>query len=227
MMSDTTVRLLHVEDDSFQHRALLLRLRSAPGMVFDTTWTTREDDALKAFAESPFDLVIMDYVLAEGDGLDLLRRLRARDQIVPIIAVSGTATSAVALELIQAGADDYFDKSAMDSGRFVRSIRESLDRATKLRERAAKTPPTDLVAALCQDFTARLGADFAHRLDAVEHALRTQVHSPADLQGLFLQCHQSGGEGAAGTSDSIRPLVLEFAFRLFGPSMDDAAFGHG
>ena len=117
-----------------------------------------EGEALAAYAPDRFDLVVMNYMLQHGNGLHLLQELRARDSVIPVIAISGVAPSTVALDLIQAGADDYFDKSDLDTRRLVKSIRESLGRAGKLKHRAAA--PVDfgtLVSELSRDFADRLG----------------------------------------------------------------------
>jgi DNA-binding response OmpR family regulator len=210
-MSDTVVRLLHVEDEPTQHKVLMVRLKAAAGLRFDPTWVTGEDDALAAYARGRFDLVVMDYMLEQGDGLHLLKELRARD---PVIAVSGVAPSAVALDLIQAGADDYFDKSDLDTRRLVKSVRESLDRAAKLMHRAAA--PADVGAAvgeLLRDFAGRLGSEFAARVDRIEELARGADLGEADLAQLIGR--------AAATGDALtRPVLLELGVRLFGTPGD-------
>ena len=67
-MTDS-VRLLHVEDDPLQHRLVQVRLKAVPDLTFETTWASREDEALAAFGRERFDLILLDYVLAQGDGL--------------------------------------------------------------------------------------------------------------------------------------------------------------
>jgi DNA-binding response OmpR family regulator len=213
-MSDTVVRLLHVEDEPTQHKVLMVRLKAAAGLRFDPTWVTGEDDALAAYARGRFDLVVMDYMLEQGDGLHLLKELRARDPVIPVIAVSGVAPSAVALDLIQAGADDYFDKSDLDTRRLVKSVRESLDRAAKLMHRAAA--PADVGAAvgeLLRDFAGRLGSEFAARVDRIEELARGADLGEADLAQLIGR--------AAATGDALtRPVLLELGVRLFGTPGD-------
>jgi CheY-like chemotaxis protein len=46
-------------------------------------------DAIKLLGESPPDIVITDLLLPEMDGIDIIRAIRALDQVTPIIAVTG------------------------------------------------------------------------------------------------------------------------------------------
>ena len=219
-MPDAVVRLLHVEDELTQHRVLMARLRSASGLQFDPTWVTGEDEALSAYAPDRFDLVVMDYMLKQGNGLHLLRELRSKDPVIPVVAISGVAPSAVALELIQAGADDYFDKSNLDTRQLVKSIREMLNRTANLKHRAAT--PTDLegeVRAFCQLFGGRLGDEFAARLDRIE-SLARQAGIRADDMEELLSRFASGGAPDAGTA-LARPVILELGARLCRLASED------
>jgi DNA-binding response OmpR family regulator len=77
----------------------------------------------------------MDYYLSEGDGLDCLRKLRATDAVVPIIAVSRVATREIAGQLITAGADDCLNKMSITRLVLGQSIRNVLTRAQAIRAR--------------------------------------------------------------------------------------------
>jgi CheY-like chemotaxis protein len=136
-MTPTTVRLLHVEDDRIQQAWLARKLAGLTEYHFEITVATSEHAALAAFAEGCFDLVILDYHLAEGDGLSCLRLIRAIDSIIPMIAVSGVASDEIAAELITAGADDYLAKQTLDGLVLEQSLRNVLTRAKAFRERFA------------------------------------------------------------------------------------------
>ncbi len=218
-----TVRMLHVEDDPIQHRLLQLRLRSIPDLKFDTTWVTREDEAVAAFEPGRFDLVILDYMLAQGNGLHLLREFRTRDRVVPIVALSGAATAAVAAELIREGADDYFDKSDPQPERFVQSLRTCLTRAARLRTRACADALLTAVADLAADFTARLGPEFFAKLDRLVTDLGSRCRSLAELEALLARAVPAP---RPGRPTPARPILLELAARLFGDRPADSEPGH-
>ena len=133
MSTLTNERLLHVEDDPMQQRVLLHHLKSMKEFQFETTAVTSEDQAMAAFCAGKFDMVVVDFQLAQGNGLQLVKHLRQLDPVIPIICISGVATSEVAAQLVRAGADDYFDKVNLTNVNLARSVRAALLRAKTVR----------------------------------------------------------------------------------------------
>ena len=132
-------RVLHVEDDRIQ-RALVVHYLTVPEEhKYVVTGVESEDEAVDTFRRGGVDLVILDYQLAQGDGLNCLRQLRRLDAIVPVITVSGVATPAIAAELIEAGADDYLSKESMDKQILSESIEAAMVRAQGVRARVGAT----------------------------------------------------------------------------------------
>lgn len=136
-MPTRTIHLLHVEDDVAQQQFLAHHLAAMNEFAFDIHCVESEATAIQEFDKGHIDLVVLDYRLSQGDGLSCLRALRWRDQMVPIIAISGVATDEIAAELLEAGADDYIDKKDLTSSTLAHSVRESLIRAEALRKRMA------------------------------------------------------------------------------------------
>ena len=69
------------------------------------------DAALKAAADQPFDVVLLDIALGEGPtGHDVARMLRRRRDVVPIIMLTALDSEADAVQGLEAGADDYVTK---------------------------------------------------------------------------------------------------------------------
>jgi CheY-like chemotaxis protein len=132
-------RVLHVEDDIIQ-RALIVHYLAMPEEhKYVVMGVESEDQAVDAFRRGGVDLVILDYQLAQGNGLNCLRQLRKLDAIIPVIAVSGIATPAIAAELIEAGADDYLSKQSMDKQILAESIETALARAQGIRAKVRAT----------------------------------------------------------------------------------------
>lgn len=101
------LKLLVVEDDPDQRDLIRQRLEAhfGPGTV----------DGAHNIAEtlqrdlSAFDLILSDYNLPDGTGLDLLERVQARCQ-TPVILVTGENVGQTAVEAIRRGAMDYVVK---------------------------------------------------------------------------------------------------------------------
>lgn len=106
-MTDDSIRILMIEDD--QRLAQMLRdyLKQA-GMTVAVA-----DDAARGLAhleKQPYDMVLLDLMLPDADGLDVCKEIRAKNRGLPIIMVTArgdTMDRVVGLEL---GADDYLPK---------------------------------------------------------------------------------------------------------------------
>jgi len=132
-------RVLHVEDDRIQ-RALIAHFLDMPEEhKYVVTGVESEEQAVDTFRRGGVDLVILDYQLAQGDGLNCLRQLRKLDPIVPVIAVSGMASPAIAADLIEAGADDYLNKQSLDKHILAESIETAMARAQGVRANVRAT----------------------------------------------------------------------------------------
>jgi two-component system chemotaxis response regulator CheY len=144
-MNSSAIRLLHIDDDRIQQAMVAHALDKLGEYQFSIRTATSEEEAIRSFLEGGIDLVILDYHLSKGDGLSCLRRLRQNDPFVPIIAVSGVATTEIATQLIEEGADDYLCKQSLNFGQsLTQSVRNVLTRAKVLRGRflSANTSPS-------------------------------------------------------------------------------------
>ena len=102
-------RVLIVEDDS--DLALLLAYNlEAEGYVVESV--ERGDEAELRLAENPPDLVILDWMLPGVSGLEICRRLRARENTrrLPVIMVTARGEEAERVRGLSIGADDYVVK---------------------------------------------------------------------------------------------------------------------
>lgn len=135
MSTTRTIKLLHVEDEMVQRRILAHHLATLDEYRFEIRYAETESAAIDEFDLGGVECVVLDYHLRQGNGLHCLEELRRRDQVVPIIAVSGVATPEIAAELLQAGADDYIGKRDLTSGVLARSLRDTLTRAEAVRQR--------------------------------------------------------------------------------------------
>jgi DNA-binding response OmpR family regulator len=100
-------RILIVEDEARLASFLERGLRSngyAPKVVSDG------EAALRLADDRDFDLVILDLGLPDIDGMEVLRRIRARDLRVPVIILSARDDPGDRVAGLDAGSDDYVPK---------------------------------------------------------------------------------------------------------------------
>jgi DNA-binding response OmpR family regulator len=107
-----SMRVLIVEDEKkivrFIHKAL-----AAAGHTVDECH--RGDDALSLATGTAFDVIVLDIMLPGRDGLSVLRELRERRDLTPVLLLTARGDVSERVEGLNLGADDYLAKPfAMD-----------------------------------------------------------------------------------------------------------------
>lgn len=101
------MRILLVEDDPVLADGLRAGLTLA-GLTVDAV--TGCADAQTALAGSRFDAVVLDLMLPDGSGLDVLAALRARQDATPVLLLTALDETPDRIRGLDAGADDYLGK---------------------------------------------------------------------------------------------------------------------
>jgi two-component system OmpR family response regulator len=104
------MRILLAEDDGVLADGLTRSLRQA-GYAIDCVKDGQEADAaLSALSVQDFDLLILDLGLPRMDGLEVLRRLRARDSRLPVLILTANDSVEQRVRGLDLGADDFMAK---------------------------------------------------------------------------------------------------------------------
>ena len=119
------MRLLLVEDDSALGEGIRVALKPE-GYTVD--WVQDGRSALHALTHERFDLAILDLGLPDMDGLDVLRRLRERQQAVPVLVLTARDATGDRIQGLDAGADDYLIKP-FEVGELTARLRALLRRS--------------------------------------------------------------------------------------------------
>jgi DNA-binding response OmpR family regulator len=127
-------RILVIEDDAAIRRGVVDALQ-ASGYV--TAEAARGDDGRDRALNSEYDLLLLDLVLPEVGGFEILRALRQVRPTQPVIVLTARGTETDRLEGFRRGADDYVVKPF--------SLRELLARVEAVLRRSAERP-----AGVCQ-----------------------------------------------------------------------------
>jgi CheY-like chemotaxis protein len=104
-------KIMIVEDSAHQREFLATALRAAG---HDVLATTNGSEALQRLESGGFDLILTDIFMPDCDGLELIRRIRAGDNALPIIAMSAAVRGDLFLRVAeQFGADATLDKTQL------------------------------------------------------------------------------------------------------------------
>ncbi len=150
-MVDRSARILLVDDEQSIQTLLSYPLRKDG---YEVVRAIDGREALRRFAEQPFDLVVLDVMLPQLDGLEVCRRLRARSP-VPIIMLTAKSEEIDKVLGLELGADDYITKP-FSMREFRSRVKATLRRAELARPGGGEPDEEPLAAH-------ELQIDFARR----------------------------------------------------------------
>ncbi len=129
------MRVLLVEDDSATAQSIELMLRSE-GFICDTT--DLGEDGLEIGKLYDYDIIILDLMLPDIDGYEVLRRLRAARVRTPILILSGLGELDHKIKGLGFGADDFLTKP-FDRRELIARIQAIVRRAKGHSESVIRT----------------------------------------------------------------------------------------
>jgi len=117
-------KVLVVDDSAGVRQIISATLR---GRGFDVTVAPGAAEAMDAMGATTYDALVVDYSMPRSNGVDLVRTLRHRGVMLPIVMVSGVAEDEDKGLAWEAGVDAYLDKFDIRRGALVASLRRLLE----------------------------------------------------------------------------------------------------
>ena len=126
----TRGRILVIDDEADIREGLeaLLELEGYTVLLADCAM-----DGLRKLEAGIFDLVLLDLMMPDRSGIDLLGDIRARDIETPVFLITAFGSIDVAVQALKAGANDYFSKP-WDNDKLVLEIDRQIAGARLERE---------------------------------------------------------------------------------------------
>lgn len=125
-MDDQLIKVAVIDDDEDDYALVRDLLQSIDTATYVVDWIPDFDEALEAIGQGRYDVFLLDYLLGEHDGLELLYKAVGLGSHPPIIFLTGQGNYRVDMEAMQAGAADYLVKGQLSSELVERSIRYSI-----------------------------------------------------------------------------------------------------
>jgi DNA-binding NtrC family response regulator len=133
MTRPTKIRVLIVEDDEVLNEILLDELKERG---HDPSATAGVESAVEALGKSDFDVAVLDLMLPDGSGLDVLKWIAEQGLSTECVVLTGHATVPTAIEAMRLGAYDYVTKpTSMDE--LDALVRKAAEKSSLLRENVA------------------------------------------------------------------------------------------
>jgi len=128
IMAETTTTIVLVEDNALQRR-LIERLMAAGSRIPHVIESFGHlETALERIHRGGVDLILLDLVLPETQGLETLARVRSRAPAVPVVVLTGIDDMSTAVRAVNAGAHDYVLKDTLSAAQLDRAVRYVLER---------------------------------------------------------------------------------------------------
>jgi two-component sensor histidine kinase len=192
--ADYASRILYIDDDEGLRR-LVSRALERRGFQVDCALGGREGAAMAA--ETRYDLVAIDHYMPGQDGLTTLQQIRKLPDPPPVIYVSGSEESRVAVAALKAGAIDYVVKTVGEEffDLLARAIEQGIARMGMQAEK--------------EQAETRLRQSH-ERLEAMLHEVNHRVANSLQLVSAFVYMQASGPgneETRAALGDTQRRIA--------------------
>ncbi len=131
-MAIETVNILLVDDDEDDFVIVKDLLADIKHTRFHVVWEPTYEGGLEKITAATYDVYLIDYLLGEKNGLDLLREAVRTGCKSPVIMLTGQGHPEVDHEAMRIGASDYMVKGTLNAHTIERSIRYALSHTRTL-----------------------------------------------------------------------------------------------
>jgi PAS domain S-box-containing protein len=223
--------VLLVEDDPGDAFLLQSLLTQTEQVQFDLVCANRLAEGLKNLNDTAFDIMLLDLSLPDSVGLTTINNVRAYTLDVPIIVLTGLDDEEIAMQAVQAGAQDYLTKRDLDVNMLTRAIRYAVERhrlqtalaQAQRQEEESLKQANDALEIRVEARTSELQEANAHLQDEIAERTKAEREREAlvthlmtanqSLKALTKEVQQSHRE--------IEQLIAEIPSILIGIEADD------
>jgi len=123
-------RILVIDDEAAIRESLRMILEYEN---YEFAGASNGPDGIAQVQRDRPDLVLLDIKMPAMDGMEVLRKIKAIDETLPVVMISGHGTTATAVEAIRSGATDFLDKP-LSSERVIVTIQNTLSQSQLRKE---------------------------------------------------------------------------------------------
>lgn len=122
-----TLRILHLDDDEIVLMAVARMVRTK-GLPYEIEMASSVKEAIRLLDERPYDIAMLDYMLPDGNGLEVLEK--TREKCIPAIFITGSGEVSIAVKALQSGAYDYIVKDYANE--FLEMVQSTIDKVMRM-----------------------------------------------------------------------------------------------
>ena len=128
-MAPESLQLLLIEDNPIDARVIQEYLAHTHGLCIELEHAALLSQGMARLQDKRFDAALLDLNLPDSVGLRTVEQVHACNPNVPIVVLTGEDADELALQTVQAGAEDYICKRDLEPNLLLRTIRYAIERA--------------------------------------------------------------------------------------------------
>lgn len=210
----TEQKILLIEDNPGDARLIQEMLAEAKASTIEIECLDNLSDGLERLSRGGIDLVLLDLLLPDSQGIETFTSVYSKVSGVPIIVLSVLDDEALAVEAVKQGAQDYLVKGQFNGNLLACSIRYAIERQRLLRELEQMMHLLSFVDDLTGLYNRR-GFSFLaqQQLKLAERTKRAMFLFFADLDGMKwindTLGHQEGDRALKETAEVLKETFRE------------------
>jgi len=174
------VKALLIEDNPVDAQLIQVMLSGTDSDFFSLEHVQRLEGGLARLDQGDIGIVLSDLSLPDSHGLETFSRLHARAPQVPIIVLSGLNDTAMAVQAVHDGAQDFLVKGEVNGQLLLRAMRYAIERKAMSRQLAR----------------------YAEELRSKNAQLEADFNMAREIQQIFLPSHFPTFPHSAAPKDS-------------------------
>jgi len=123
---DKKISIMSVEESDADFKKISNCLKTF--IQLDLTRVKNIKGAITLLKDSPVDLILSEYFLPDGSGLDILLSLSDSKLEIPVVIIAGQGNETISSEVLDAGAYDYLPKNKISKKSLFRSITNTVEK---------------------------------------------------------------------------------------------------
>lgn len=120
------INLLSIEDSDRDFEKIRDLLQDSDKIKLSRALSIEK--AMDMLKQGAFDLIILDYLLPDGNGLDFFKMMKKREVEIPVVVNTAYGDEIIASQFIKEGAYDYISKKNLNKKSLFRSINNALEK---------------------------------------------------------------------------------------------------
>jgi PAS domain S-box-containing protein len=140
-MKKKTVKILIIDDNPADSNLLKRYFSKLDNWEVQLTITSNSDDGVKRYNAENQEIIIVDYLLGNDNGIDIIKKYKDLGFRAEYILLTGYGSETVVTDALRAGASDYLNKSALTSqvlDKTLRHLHQKIESENKIKKTESK-----------------------------------------------------------------------------------------